>query len=106
MDTKSLSRKRIARHKFAEQCKEELKKFIDALPTKELKVDPSKDDIEILVYHEDDNQVLSHDIVAIGIDTDGCLIFTDKFGDAFDQTELAYTAEVYPYILEIVSGQY
>lgn len=106
MDAKQLKRKRIARAKFGEQCKEELKKFIEGLPTQELKVDPRKDDIEILVYHEDEDQVRSHQIKAIGLDTDNTLMFTDEFGDAFDQTELAYTAEVYPYILEIALGQY
>lgn len=106
MDAKSLKRKRIARNKFAEQCKGELTEFISGLPTNELKIDPNKDGVEILVYHEDERQVRSHDIVAIGLDTDDTLIFTDKFGDAFDQTELAYTAEVYPCILETVLGQY
>ena len=107
MDVRTLANKRIARHKFGEKCKIELEEYIKALPTKELKTDnPNRDTIEILVYHDDNGEVRSHDVAAIGLDTDDTLIFTDKYGDAFDETELVYTAEVYPYILEIVLGQY
>lgn len=106
MNVKSLKRKRIAASKHGELCRDELKKFVEARPDKTLIIDPDKDAIEVLVWHEDEVQTRSHDVVSIRVDDDDALIFTDQYGDEFDQTELNYTSVVYPYILEIILGEY
>lgn len=88
---------------FAAECKQEIYKIIESKDNQEIETNPNI--TQILVFDERTHQVLSHDIVAIGIgDDNGTLVFTDTFGDAYTDKELTYISTVYPCILESILG--
>ena len=90
---------------FATECRQEICKIIESKDNGEIETNPNT--TQILVYNEKMNQVLSHDVVAIGIgDDSGTLVFTDTFGDAYTDKELTYVSTLYPRILESVLGKY
>jgi hypothetical protein len=105
MDKKRLQRRMKSMADFATECENEIYKIIASKDKREIETNPNE--TQILVYHERERQVLSHDIVAIGIGDDrGTLVFTDTFGDAYTDKDLFYISTVYPFILESVLGQH
>lgn len=103
MDKKRLQRRMKSMADFATECKQEICKIIESKDNQEIGTNPNI--TQILVFDERMHQVLSHDIVAIGIgDDNGTLVFTDTFGDAYTDKELAYIPTVYPCILESILG--
>lgn len=105
MDKKRLHRRLKSQEAFAAECKQELRRIIESKDNQEIGTNPNT--TQILVYNERMHQVLSHDIVAIGIGDDrGTLVFTDTFGDAYTDKDLFYISTVYPFILESVLGQH
>jgi len=101
---KRLQRRMKSMANFATECKQEIYKIIASKDKREIETNPNE--TQILVYHERERQVLSHDIVAIGIgDDNGTLVFTDTLGDAYTDKELTYISAVYPCILESILGE-
>lgn len=104
MGKKRLQRRMKSMADFATECENEIYKIIVSKDKREIETNPNE--TQILVYHERERQVLSHDIVAIGIgDDNGTLVFTDTLGDAYTNEDLAYTSAVYPDILSLVMGK-
>lgn len=99
-----MNRRAKSAERFATECEEEIRRAVMAREPQEIATNPNE--TQILVYHENEREVRSHDIVAIGIGDDkGTLVFTDIFGDAYTQNELAYGSSVYPDILSLVMGK-
>lgn len=104
MDRKRLNSRAKSAEMFATECEEEIRRMVMAREPQEIATNPNE--TQILVYHEMEREVHSHDIVAIGIGDDrGTLVFTDIFGDLYTQDELAYTTAVYPDILTLVMSK-
>ena len=96
-----MNRRAKSAERFAAECEEEIRRMVMAREPQEIATNPNE--TQVLVYHENEREVRSHDIVVIGIGDDkGTLVFTDIFGDSHTQDELAYTSSVYPDILSLV----
>jgi uncharacterized protein YigA (DUF484 family) len=101
MNRNRLNRRAKSAEMFATECEEEIRRMAMAREPQEIATNPNE--TQVLVYHENEREVRSHDIVSIGIGDDkGTLVFTDIFGDSYTQDELAYTSSTYPDILSLV----
>lgn len=99
--TKTLIRKtQDEQHLFGQKCKQRIIEILSKQPDKELELDEDCENAWALVSDGTENpRVVEVRIVKLSLNELGELVLESEDGDAYNQSEVCYTAMVWPDIL-------